>query len=390
MRSAASSSSSMKSMTPSEGGGGQQMRTSGSRLAGGGERRTKGAGLQESILKAILVDPLPMVSTPVKMPLSHLPPRPPSIILSEQKEQEEEGKENGGGVRIGAKKARSVSSSAEDNEVFEILSTTTTNTKDPDQVDVTMTLQTTAPLTPATPIPSEMTLLAERSMSIMKNSSSFLDLTCASSTFNRSQRPKSMAIEELPDEWKEWLRACTDGDLVKAAEVLKKDPLMINWSPPLTPRLAGLHLAVRCGHLKMATWLCAQGADLNQQTLSGFTPLHIAAQQRNRGMVNELRRLGADVTKKDLFGRRFDHYTSWKEERRGGAVGVSSKESMRSCPATEYSQASPPRIVRSHPPSIYSRDSAGSFGRSSSIRDAVRGFLRNTFKKSSSIEKLSL
>lgn len=283
------------------------------------------------------------------------------------------------------------SRSVEDDEVFEILTTGNGGKADADQVDVTMS----TPLTPTSPNASEVTLLApgiERTFGAIKNASSFLDVTSASTTssiFNRSQRPKSLALEELPDEWCTWLRACTDGDIESAKKVLRKEPTMLNWSPPLTGRLAGLHLAARGNHLKMVTWLVLQGADVNQQTLSGYTPLHIAAQQTNRGMVNELRRLGADESRRDLFGRRYDHYASWREDRKL----LCSKESFRSC-ASGPSYESRRGSIRSRPPSIYSRDSmasaASSFGRNNSIRDTVRGFFRNTFKKANSTEKLHL
>ncbi|GMT02688.1 hypothetical protein PENTCL1PPCAC_24862 [Pristionchus entomophagus] len=385
MRSATSSTSSMASSATLEDLNDEAVRKR--RLAGGQEQkssRAKGAGLQQSILQAILVDPLPIATTPVRL---HIAPRPPSIAITEE---EEDGKENGGRARTLLVKDRS-HRSIEDDEVFEIITGGAgagDGDKDPDQVDVTMS----TPLTPATPVASEMTPPGiDRTLGGLKKASSFLDLTSASTTslFNRSQRPKSLAIEELPDEWRQWLRACTDGDIDTAKGILKREPSMLNWAPPLTGRLCGLHLAVRGNHLKMVTWLCLQGADVNQQTLSGYTPLHIAAQQTNRGMVNELRRLGADESRRDLFGRRYDHYATWREERRV----LCGKESFRSCvsgPSTDSRRDS----IRSRPPSIYSRDSmasvASSFGRNNSIRDTVRGFFRNTFKKAHSVEKLHL
>ncbi|GMR56452.1 hypothetical protein PMAYCL1PPCAC_26647 [Pristionchus mayeri] len=350
------------------------------RLAGGQDSRAvKVAGLQQSILNAILVDPLPVATSPARLLIV---PRPPSISIIEQNELGE-GKENNGG-RLGNLKDRS--GSIEDDEVFELCS----QQRDYDQVDVTMSV----PLTPSTPIASETTLVApcfDRTLGTIKNASSFLDLTSASTTssiYNRSLRPKSLALEELPDEWRTWLRACTDGDIESAMKVLRKEPTILNWSPPFTGRLAGLHLATRGNHLKMVTWLCLQGADVNHQTLNQSTALHIAAQQTNRGMVNELRRLGADESKLDLFGRRYSHYASWGEEHKLG-----SKDSFHSC-SSGRSYESVRERIRSRPPSISSRDSmasaASSFGRTSSIRDTVRGFFRNTFKKAHSTEKLQM
>jgi len=53
---------------------------------------------------------------------------------------------------------------------------------------------------------------------------------------------------------------------------------------------------------KVAEWLVEHGANINTQDDNSFSALHLAAQEKNIGMVTYLLQNGADVNIRDKFG----------------------------------------------------------------------------------------
>ncbi|ESO01238.1 hypothetical protein HELRODRAFT_133683, partial [Helobdella robusta] len=56
------------------------------------------------------------------------------------------------------------------------------------------------------------------------------------------------------------------------------------------------------GDLTLATQLISLGANINQQNISGDTPLHVAIRKKHTRLVNLLLECGADVNIRDRSG----------------------------------------------------------------------------------------
>ena len=66
-------------------------------------------------------------------------------------------------------------------------------------------------------------------------------------------------------------------------------------SPRTTEELTALHVAAATSHVEVVRWLVDNGADVNAITLVGDTPLSLATNQGNQGMVRTLLEHGATV-----------------------------------------------------------------------------------------------
>ncbi len=80
--------------------------------------------------------------------------------------------------------------------------------------------------------------------------------------------------------------AAEGGDLETLKGILKRDPTLLqskDWG-----NLRPLNLAILHNHKEVAEYLLSQGADVNAKTSTGITPLHEAAQNGNREIVELL------------------------------------------------------------------------------------------------------
>lgn len=102
-----------------------------------------------------------------------------------------------------------------------------------------------------------------------------------------------------PREAEEFIGVLTRGDSKAIRAALEADPRLANAKTEkgITP----LFVAVSNGIVPMAELLVEAGADVNQETVAGYLPLHIAARGRN-DMVEKLIGWGAEVNAKDYKG----------------------------------------------------------------------------------------
>ena len=71
-----------------------------------------------------------------------------------------------------------------------------------------------------------------------------------------------------------------------------------------------LHASVHGGHLEIAQFLCAHGADINSRSARLFTPLHFASEMGHLKIVKWLLNHGADVNSQDARGHIPLHYSA--------------------------------------------------------------------------------
>ncbi|KAK4515701.1 uncharacterized protein ATC70_010654 [Mucor velutinosus] len=95
-------------------------------------------------------------------------------------------------------------------------------------------------------------------------------------------------------------RACSEGDIDKAASLLKKGVNTNavdkdNWTP--------LHYAAQHGHLDIAKLLIQHGADMNSLGHQGLTSLHVACKHGHENIVKHLVNAGVDVHAVDHNGQ---------------------------------------------------------------------------------------
>jgi ankyrin repeat protein/L-ascorbate metabolism protein UlaG (beta-lactamase superfamily) len=111
--------------------------------------------------------------------------------------------------------------------------------------------------------------------------------------------------------------AAFKGDLVKVKELLAKDPALLNSKD--SNEKSPLHWAVQGGHLKLAKYLIAKGADFKTPRLEGYALLHEAAGSQATEIVDLLLQKGIAVDLKTDFGATALHYAAM----RGPAATVS-------------------------------------------------------------------
>lgn len=133
------------------------------------------------------------------------------------------------------------------------------------------------------------------------------------------KRSFSLGLKETDDRgWTPLHVAARKGDR-KEVKRLLDEGMDVNM-PALGPKSQGetpLHLAAQGGHLKVMDELLERGANIDARTKGacGWTPLHSAAKQRNKGAVRFLIENGAFLPP-DMFDHRFNpplHYCSGLE-----------------------------------------------------------------------------
>jgi ankyrin repeat protein len=113
---------------------------------------------------------------------------------------------------------------------------------------------------------------------------------------------------ENPDEFQAALVAALhlfarEGELDHLRAVLDKYPKLVNArqsfrqprKPVRTDDFTALHHAAERGRERVVSYLIEKGADVNVADPLGWTPLHLAAQQRHLGVIKLLVKAGAKV-----------------------------------------------------------------------------------------------
>ncbi|KAI9141237.1 hypothetical protein BKA69DRAFT_1028789, partial [Paraphysoderma sedebokerense] len=129
---------------------------------------------------------------------------------------------------------------------------------------------------------------------------------------NSSDEPVSVSLEDLqlasPEEQSKkilssFLRACSNGDLVKVLQLIKtkKDAFDINGSDD--DGITGLIYAACFGHTDVAFLLLEHGAKVEQQDKNGWTALHWATNNNHDETVRLLLEAGADIDVTSKLGR---------------------------------------------------------------------------------------
>ncbi|KAF1798678.1 ankyrin repeat-containing domain protein [Mucor lusitanicus] len=95
-------------------------------------------------------------------------------------------------------------------------------------------------------------------------------------------------------------RACCEGDIDKAASLLKKG---VNTNATDKDNWTPLHYAAQHGHLEIAKLLIQHGADMNSLGHQGLTTLHVACKHGHEDIAQHLVDAGVDVHAVDSNGQ---------------------------------------------------------------------------------------
>ncbi|GAN08129.1 conserved hypothetical protein [Mucor ambiguus] len=95
-------------------------------------------------------------------------------------------------------------------------------------------------------------------------------------------------------------RACSEGDIDKAASLLKKG---VNTNAADKDNWTPLHYAAQHGHLEIAKLLIQHGADMNSLGHQGLTTLHVACKHGHEDIAQHLVDAGVDVHAVDSNGQ---------------------------------------------------------------------------------------
>ncbi|WKX91266.1 hypothetical protein Q1695_009810 [Nippostrongylus brasiliensis] len=227
----------------------------------------------------------------------------------------------------------------------------------------------TGPVTPLTTVGNVLTLHAKRMYRNITRHFQENSIKCTKNPREprRTSNPECSTKGPNSDQLA-WIRACRKGDIQACKTLLDADPDILHYVAPLHLDYSAVHIATLGRHYELMRLLKSRGANFNAQTKSGYTPLHLAAQNQNRDMVRTLiSEFGVDTRILDLHGYRYEYYANWLDY-------------------PEYDDLSCRTICSggnmagsSRQPSIGSQESLASsknsFSRHGSIRETVRGLL---------------
>uniref|UniRef100_A0A3Q1CX63 SOWAHA-C winged helix-turn-helix domain-containing protein n=1 Tax=Amphiprion ocellaris TaxID=80972 RepID=A0A3Q1CX63_AMPOC len=107
---------------------------------------------------------------------------------------------------------------------------------------------------------------------------------------------------------KEWIYSAAGARVPDLSQLLRQDPSLAN------KKVTALHWAAKHGNEDMATLVVNAGADVNTKSVSGYTPLHIAALHGHRHILDLLvGTYGAKENLRDYSGHLAGHYLNIKE-----------------------------------------------------------------------------
>ncbi|KAK5967719.1 hypothetical protein GCK32_010448 [Trichostrongylus colubriformis] len=156
-----------------------------------------------------------------------------------------------------------------------------------------------------------------------------------------------------------WLKSCRTGNLTECKKLLETDPDLLHYVPPHHFNYSAVHIATLGRHYELLRFLKSKDVNFNAQTRTGYTPLHLAAQNQDQETARLLiREFGVDTSIPDLLGYTYEHYADWLDYPdydypRLTCYGTSS------CMGSQESLSS----------------SKTSFSRNGSLRDTIRGIL---------------
>ncbi|CAI4230256.1 unnamed protein product [Auanema sp. JU1783] len=188
---------------------------------------------------------------------------------------------------------------------------------------------------------------------------------------NSSDEKSKSASSAEKEIARKWLASCRRGSVIECSQLLEKNKYLINYVTPNYYNYTCVHVATRARQHAVLQFLSDSKADLNAQTLSGYTALHLAAQTNDKETINVLRALGADETICDFFGQLYGNYFSTKEAE---SIWTSSGRSEHSSTsrASSTSRTQPFNEVSTTMGSIDNQNSS-SIGRT---REAIRDLLK--------------
>uniref|UniRef100_A0A8C9YYU4 Uncharacterized protein n=1 Tax=Sander lucioperca TaxID=283035 RepID=A0A8C9YYU4_SANLU len=107
---------------------------------------------------------------------------------------------------------------------------------------------------------------------------------------------------------KEWIYSAAGARVPDLSQLLRQDPSLAN------KKVTALHWAAKHGNKDMASLVANAGADVNTKSVSGYTPLHIAALHGHRHILDLLIvTYGAKENLRDYSGHLACHYLNIKE-----------------------------------------------------------------------------
>ena len=112
---------------------------------------------------------------------------------------------------------------------------------------------------------------------------------------------KSIFKNEIVTDEDELCSAARDGNIEKVTRLLSSGLLDINYVHSGLS-LSPLHMAAHYGHKDVVILLLKRGADINKRNAYGRTPLHLAACGGHKGIVRVLLEKGAEMDMKDTWG----------------------------------------------------------------------------------------
>ncbi|XP_071398017.1 ankyrin repeat domain-containing protein SOWAHC [Centroberyx affinis] len=113
---------------------------------------------------------------------------------------------------------------------------------------------------------------------------------------------------------KEWIYSAACARVPDLSQLLRQDPSLANKKDFTSVSITALHWAAKHGKEDMATLVANAGADVNTKSVSGYTPLHIAALHGHRHILDLLiGTYGARENLRDYSGRLACHYLNIRE-----------------------------------------------------------------------------